>query len=409
MPVTTTATTDVEQDSEGTEETDVVDEVETPLHERRWLRRTLIGAAIAIVLLGTATAAAMAYDRSHQDELMPGVRIAGLPVGGRERAAVLRQLQARVPEAGRSTVQVTAGAFSDQLSLDEMGVRSDAAAVLARARADADDMGLPSRVWHRLLDKPVRRSYDVSLHVDRNTVRDHLIALGQRVERKPENARIDTSSGFVSIVPAVDGRSLDLTAATDRVFAAGERLARASEPGEDEVLAPLVMSKPKVTGFADVILIRTGENRLYHYENGLLAKTYTVATGTPQYPTPKGSFQIVLKRFRPTWVNPDPSAWGKSLPKSIPPGPGNPLGTRAMNLNSPGIRIHGTSNVRSLGTAASHGCIRMAMPEVEELFEKVDTGTPVIIITGPAKAAPAPAAPSTSIGDPNAPIDLEAG
>jgi hypothetical protein len=79
-----------------------------------------------------------------------------------------------------------------------------------------------------------------------------------------------------------------------------------------------------------------------------------------------------------------------------------------MNLNSPGIRIHGTSNVRSLGTAASHGCIRMAMPEVEELFEKVDTGTPVIVITGPPKA-PVAAAPSTSIGDPNAPVDLEAG
>jgi L,D-transpeptidase ErfK/SrfK len=141
----------------------------------------------------------------------------------------------------------------------------------------------------------------------------------------------------------------------------------------------------------------------------VLAKTYAVATGTPQYPTPKGNFQIVLKRFRPTWVNPDPSGWGKSLPKSIPPGPSNPLGTRAMNLNSPGIRIHGTTNIRSLGTAASHGCIRMAMPDVEELFEKVDSGTPVIIITGPPKAAPAPAAPISSIGDPNAPVDLEAG
>jgi lipoprotein-anchoring transpeptidase ErfK/SrfK len=403
---TTTPTGDVEQDTEAVE---AVETEAAPGPERRWVRRTLIGSAIALLLLGITAAAAVAYDNSHRDELMPGVRIDGRLVGGTEAAVVLRELQSRVPAVGQSTVQVTAGPFSDRLTLQEMGLHSDAADVMERVRADADDMGLLRRVWHRLRDKPVRKSYEVRLHVDRNEVRDQLIALGQKVERKPENARIDTSSGFVSIVPAVDGRSLDLTAATNRVFARGERLAAAPGSEGGTVVAPLVMSKPKITGFADVILVRTGENRLYHYENGVLVRTYTVATGTPGYPTPKGNFQIVLKRFRPTWVNPDPSGWGKSLPKSIPPGPGNPLGTRAMNLNAPGIRIHGTSNVRSLGTAASHGCIRMAMPEVEELFDKVENGTPVIIITGPPKAAPAPAAPSTVIGDPNAPVDLEAG
>ena len=159
-------------------------------------------------------------------------------------------------------------------------------------------------------------------------------------------------------------------------------------------------SKPKVTGFADVILVRTGENRLYHYENGVLAKTYTVATGTPQYPTPKGNFQIVLKRFRPTWVNPDPTGWGKSLPKSIPPGPGNPLGTRAMNLNSPGIRIHGTSNVRSLGTAGVARLHPHGHARGRGAVREVDSGTPVIIISGPPQGRPRPAAPSSATPTP---------
>ena len=403
---TTTPTDDVEQDTESVETVEA--EVE-PGPQRRWIRRTLIGSAIALLVLGITAAAAVSYDNSHRDELMPGVRIDGRLVGGRAAAVVLRDLQSRVPAVGQSTVQVTAGPFSDQLTLQEMGLRSNAAEVMARVRADADDMGLLRRVWHRLRDKPVHKAYEVQLHVERNAVRDELLALGQKVDRKPENARIDTSSGFVSIIPAVDGRSLDLTAATNRVFAEGERLAADPVPEGDSIVAPLVTSKPKVTGFADVILVRTGENRLYHYENGVLVKTYVVATGQPKYPTPKGSFQIVLKRFRPTWVNPDPNGWGKSLPKSIPPGPNNPLGTRALNINSPGIRIHGTSNYRSLGTAASHGCIRMAMPEVEELFDKVETGTPVVIITGPAAGSNAPGAPSSTIGDPNAPVDLEAG
>ena len=140
-----------------------------------------------------------------------------------------------------------------------------------------------------------------------------------------------------------------------------------------------------------------------------MAKTYTVATGTARYPTPKGKFSIVLKRRNPVWVNPDPTGWGASLPPRIPAGPGNPLGTRAMNLNTPGIRIHGTSNVASLGTSASHGCIRMAIPDAEELFEKVDQGTPVVIIQGPKPPPAPPKAPLSTFGNPNAPIDLEAG
>jgi lipoprotein-anchoring transpeptidase ErfK/SrfK len=391
------------------------DTVDTPQAEESAApsrtRRTLLWVAgSAVFVLAVAALVGLRYDQAHRNDLLPGVRIGGVAVGGDSAESVAARFDRQLPELGRRTVQVDAGPETDRLALREMGVDSDVDEVLARARDDADDMGLARRLWHRVLDKPVNRSYSVRFHVDRSEVRDALSDLRGRVARAPADARIDTSTGLVQIVPAVDGRSLDLTEATDRTRSAADRLANGSPLAPIPLVrAPLVMQKPKVTGFADVILIRTGENRLYHYENGALRRTYTVATGTARYPTPKGNFEIVLKRFRPTWVNPDPTGWGRSLPRSIPPGPGNPLGTRAMNLNSPGIRIHGTSNVRSLGTAASHGCIRMAMPEVEELFALVETGTPVIIITGPPTAAPAPATPVTQIGDPNAPIDLEGG
>lgn len=241
-------------------------------------------------------------------------------------------------------------------------------------------------------------------------------ALAERVKIAPVDACIDTSSGMVSILPAKEGRALDVAAATERVYELADRLANGARAGL-EVEAPLTTLAPKVRGFDDVILIRVAENKLYHYDNGALAKSYTVATGTARYPTPKGTFSVVLKRRNPTWVNPDPGGWGKSLPARIGPGPRNPLGTRAMNLDAPGIRIHGTTNVASLGTSASHGCIRMAMGDVEELFDKVEQGTPVVIIQGPEPPPAPPVAsnpavpdtPVTSIGDPNAPVDLEAG
>ena len=110
-----------------------------------------------------------------------------------------------------------------------------------------------------------------------------------------------------------------------------------------------------------------------------MSKQYRVATGTGGYPTPHGQFHITAKRLNPTWYNPN-SDWSRGMPAFIGPGPSNPLGTRAMNLNASGIRIHGTPDSGSIGTNASHGCIRMQMHEAEDLFERVEVGTPVLVI-----------------------------
>jgi len=104
------------------------------------------------------------------------------------------------------------------------------------------------------------------------------------------------------------------------------------------------------------------------------------ATAMPGFETPPGTWQIVNKAANPTWVNPDPNGWGAGEPAEIPPGPGNPLGTRALYLNAPGIRIHGTYDSGSIGTYASHGCIRMNISDSEELYGIVPIGTPVLII-----------------------------
>jgi lipoprotein-anchoring transpeptidase ErfK/SrfK len=381
----------------------------------RGIRITLFALAGLLVVLGGTALAASWYDGTHRHELLPGVTVADVEAGGRPAAEVVRALDDQLPPVGATALRIVAGSENAQVTLAQLGLRSDGAEVVARAKADADRMGLAKRVWHRLLNKPVDRHYDVSLKVDRRAVEREIARLADAVKLEPVDARIDTSSGMVSILPAKEGRALDVAAATEQLYDAAARVANGVSDVV-EVAPPVSILEPQVKGFDDVILVRTAENKLYHYEGGVLAKTYTVATGTARYPTPRGSFSVVLKRRNPTWVNPDPGGWGKSLPAKIGPGPRNPLGTRAMNLDAPGIRIHGTSNVASLGTSASHGCIRMAMSDVEELFEKVDQGTPVTIITGPKPPPKPPTAnpavpdtPVTSIGAPDAPIDLEAG
>lgn len=388
-----------------------------PEPPRRALRWALIGGLVLFILVGGGVGAAYAYDQNTDGRFLPGVRVADADVEGQRPADVIANIDARFRAEATLQIPVTvAGAKAKASpSLEELGLRADTAEVVARAEADERSMGMPERVWHRLLGKPVNRSYDVRFRLDAARATTIMTKLAKDVDKKAEDARIDTTTGLVTIVPSVPGQALDQKVGETKLMELAERLANGEVPGTDPSVAagvevPVQTLQPKVSTFADVILIRTNENKLYHYENGALAKTYSVATGTAQYPTPKGRFQIVLKRFRPTWVNPDPGGWGASLPASIPPGPGNPLGTRALNLNSPGIRIHGTSNIASLGTAASHGCIRMSIAESEALFDRVEQGTPVIIIPGPpaAKPPPAPAAPISTF-NPVAPIDLEAG
>lgn len=378
----------------------------------RSLRGTLAASIGLLLVLATVAVAAIWYDRAHRDVLLPGVTVGDLAAGGRPASAVVEELDRRLPPVGASALRIVAGDHDDTVTLAELGLRSDATETLARVRAETDGMSLATRVWHRVLNKPLDRRYDVRFGVERAAVQRRVTELAARVGRAPVDARIDTTSGLVTIIPAVEGRSLDVAVTTDRVLEAAGRLANGAGGGT-EILAPVTSSAPATTGFADVILVRLAENRLYHYEHGSLVKSYPVATGTPRYPTPKGSFSVVLKRRNPTWVNPDPGGWGRSLPARIGPGPRNPLGTRAMNLDAPGIRIHGTSNVASLGRAASHGCIRMAMADVEELFDRVEQGTPVIVITGPSPAPGSEAAggslPVSTLGAPDAPVDLEAG
>jgi lipoprotein-anchoring transpeptidase ErfK/SrfK len=138
--------------------------------------------------------------------------------------------------------------------------------------------------------------------------------------------------------------------------------------------------RPRVTraNFGPVVVIRRKSNRLFLYNGMRYRRLFEVATGQNQYPTPLGRFTIVVKWKNPWWYPPaSPWAQGQS---PIPPGPGNPLGTRWMGLSAPGVGIHGTPSDSSIGYSVSHGCIRMHIPEAEWLFNRVDIGTTVFIV-----------------------------
>jgi lipoprotein-anchoring transpeptidase ErfK/SrfK len=145
------------------------------------------------------------------------------------------------------------------------------------------------------------------------------------------------------------------------------------------IAAPLVVLHAPDVKAGPIIVIHRASNRLVLFHGSHSVREFPVATGQAIYPTPLGNFTIVIKELNPWWYPPTQDAWAAGL-KPVPPGPGNPLGTRWMGLSTPGVGIHGTSEPWSIGHSESHGCIRMQVPDAEWLYQRVHVGTPVFII-----------------------------
>jgi lipoprotein-anchoring transpeptidase ErfK/SrfK len=132
-----------------------------------------------------------------------------------------------------------------------------------------------------------------------------------------------------------------------------------------------------LTALSGRIVVDLSDLTLRFYRAGKLNATYRVAAGQSAYPTPTGTYAVARLIEDPTWYPPN-SDWAKDA-EPIPPGVTNPLGTRWIGTTAPGVGIHGTPDDGSIGTYASHGCIRMHIPDVEALYEKVALGMTVVI------------------------------
>jgi lipoprotein-anchoring transpeptidase ErfK/SrfK len=148
---------------------------------------------------------------------------------------------------------------------------------------------------------------------------------------------------------------------------------------EVDKVQPEVTTDELAEEYPQYIVIDRAGFQLSYYESLELVKTYTIAVGQVGYDTPSGTYSIANKAVNPAWNVPN-SAWAGDLAGTVVPGgaPNNPLVARWMGIID-GAGIHGTNDTGSLGSAASHGCIRMAVPDVIELYDQVPVGTPVYI------------------------------
>jgi lipoprotein-anchoring transpeptidase ErfK/SrfK len=209
---------------------------------------------------------------------------------------------------------------------------------------------------------------------DEESIRKYVRRLAPSILRRPRQAQV-----------------VELDSALRPVFVAPRRGYRLDRPALERKIAkalrlglrrptrlPVTRIEPR-QAIRTVIVIRRETKRLELFDGRRLVRRFRIATGTWEYPTPLGRFDVVTMQRHPWWY-PPPSDWARGL-SPVPPGPGNPLGTRWMGLSASSVGIHGTPDAASVGYSASHGCIRMYVPDAEWLFERVEVGTPVFIVS----------------------------
>ena len=357
--------------------------------------------AIVVLLLaalfGGLSAWAIQYDNRTISVLPEDTVIGGVNVGGLRYQAAVDKVRAQLEAPLHQPIHVEADGFTADTTAWDMGLQLDVPAAVRKAMVANHEGNVYERAWRRFRGNDHRT---VALKPDwKSGLSASLLDQAKKaVSIAPKNARLDTSGGFLRVTPDTEGRALDV----DR---AKVLLTEGVQRGDKQIRLPVIHPKAAVQqdAFATVILVRTGENKLYLYKNGQVSRTYDVATGRPEFPTPTGQFRVVSKQTNPTWHNPHDS-WSSSMPETIGPGPTNPLGTHALALSAAGILIHETPDVGSIGTSASHGCIRMRGGDELDLFNQVSNGTTVVIVnagTGKARSN----TPNPTSADQNAAVN----
>jgi len=223
------------------------------------------------------------------------------------------------------------------------------------------------------LTAPALTAVRLTPTLDTKRVAKWVKALAKKTYRAPAAGRIVLRHNRPFFTLAHPGRAL-------RPFPTRMLIRDAIVSGDHTVIvAPVKKLKADAVRSEPVIVIHRGSNRLYLYNGTHLVRVFPVATGQAAWPTPLGSFQIVVKQKNPWWFPPTQDSWAAGA-KPVPPGPNNPLGTRWMGLSAPGVGIHGTDEPWSIGHSESHGCIRMQVLSAEWLFNRVRIGTPVFIV-----------------------------
>jgi hypothetical protein len=350
------------------------------------MRRRLLAAggillAVGAVALSAGGAYAYYWDNAHADQIARGVRIAGIDVGGLDAADARARLRA---ELGARLSKPAHLVYEDH----RFTIRPRGAGLtigVARMVDEAVRLSRSGGLAHRLLRDVRGDRLHASIPLRAGLSEARLAAVSRRVARVLDRPAHDAEltprplATGVHIVPSRPGLAVKRPLLERRLATALLRL-----DGSRTIAVPTRPAQPRVwtsslrRRYGTLILVSRETFTLRLYKELRLVKTYPIAVGRAGLETPAGFYEIDDKQVNPSWHVPN-SPWAGSLAgRVIPPGPDDPIKSRWLGFYN-GAGIHGTVDTWSLGSAASHGCVRMSIPDVEQLYDLVPLHTPIYV------------------------------
>jgi lipoprotein-anchoring transpeptidase ErfK/SrfK len=321
------------------------------------MKRLLLATVLCVLFLAAPAGAQLTHVRA-------GVSAGGVDLSGLDVPAATAKLDAELAPRLAGDLLIGVAGRPWTLKMADAKVKLDSDRTAKRALyAKADVTQVAPAITH-----------------SRTAVRTFVEGIAKEVGKPARDARIKITLRHIFRERSRPGRRLDVDAARKAIDAALD------DPAAPRVLhQPLTRVRAKVNAddlarvYNTVITVDRAHFKLRLYKALKFRKSYGVAVGQPAYPTPTGRFAITSKQVNPVWSVPN-SPWAGELQGTTVDGgsAANPLKARWMGIAN-GVGIHGTGEDYSIGTRASHGCIRMHVADVIDLFKRVPVGTPVLI------------------------------
>jgi lipoprotein-anchoring transpeptidase ErfK/SrfK len=341
------------------------------------------GAAVVLVLLAVLVAGVtLIYDSARADKLAAGIRIGGIDVGGLDRATAAQRLHRLAVTAQRRDLRVHAPAKTYVVTAAQLRVTADVDAALDRALADSRRGWIGARVVRSLSGRRLHESLALKTHYAHGVLPRLVAKIAATSYVAPVDATVKPHPDGLERVASRAGSRVDTSALFRSLESAVQHRSR---PADIDVtmrpVAPKVASDQLEKRYPAYIVIDRKAHQLHFFERLKPFKTWPIAVGRAGLETPGGLYDIQWEEVNPPWRVPN-SPWAGALAgKTIPPGPDDPIKARWMAFNG-GAGIHGIdpSEYSSIGHDASHGCVRMRIPDVIALYKRSPVGTPVYVV-----------------------------
>jgi lipoprotein-anchoring transpeptidase ErfK/SrfK len=334
-------------------------------------------AAVALLLL--VVGVGYAYDSSQDDTIADGVTIGGVDVGGMDGAEAKQAVSRQLLGPLKHSLRVGYDGHGWDLPGKSLKVHAELDAAVEEALAESRDGGLPTRLVRYVTGGNLDKQIPADVTYSKPAINRFVRRVADAVGREAQDATVEPSPDSLTVVKARNGRKLRDVLLTRQLEAAVLNAdADHTIAARTHYTKPGVTTKEVASAYPSYLTLDRSTFTLRLWKNLKLAKSYTVAVGQEGLETPEGLYHIQEKQVNPSWHVPD-SAWAGDLAgQVIPPGPEDPIKARWMAIFE-GAGIHGTEEIESLGSAASHGCVRMSIPDVIELYPQVEVGTPIFI------------------------------